>query len=425
AEARAAAEADAQAKRRQNLAFEVERLLKLKARGHSQNWQLVLRLQPGFRSAELDAKKRFLLLTLHPDKTGPIAEAAGGEQRCAEAYRIAFAAYKEAKASLQPFLNPPQAPVPPPPNPTYHRARLGVGLGCAHLGCAYRVTKVEFGGFCCKKCHAAFVQGKPSEHGSRCNHNLAYNVRRAQPVPPERPLIGGEAAEEPREASPEAPVATPDSPVQGTDGAGTPEAAEPRLAIQTKEPAQNELPAEPDVPFATFASTGLEANFEAIARLHMAALSANEADVDFPQLRAAVDQLVPGTWMSYRLIGRGVAQGLPSWLLGTAEALATHSEGAAHPASIVCTGTTAVSITKHNRCYSAAAAAIGHEASAEIGQLCVLVTAGTSDYCSCQQFSLFSRLPDRQLILQHLRLLPRWWRSRIYAYLELSWSASH
>ena len=72
---------------------------------------------------------------------------------------------------------------------------------------------------------------------------------------------------------------------------GTPEAAEPRLAIQTKEgleglciseatelqePAQNELPAEPDVPFATFASTGLEANFEAIARLHMAALSANE-----------------------------------------------------------------------------------------------------------------------------------------------------
>ena len=107
-------------------------------------------------------------------------------------------------------------------------------------------------------------------------------------------------------------MATPDSPVQGTDGAGPQHLQktlrgrdvahvaplqerqkQPSLGLQFRrrkaleglciseatelqEPAQNELPAEPDVPFATFASTGLEANFEAIARLHMAALSANE-----------------------------------------------------------------------------------------------------------------------------------------------------
>ena len=39
-----------------------------------------------------------MLLTLHPDKTGPMAEAAGGEQGCGEAFRIAFAAYEAAKA---------------------------------------------------------------------------------------------------------------------------------------------------------------------------------------------------------------------------------------------------------------------------------------------------------------------------------------
>ena len=66
AQAREAAESDARAKRKQTLASEVERILKLKARGHSQNWQLVLQLQPGFRSAELDAKKRFPLVDPAP-----------------------------------------------------------------------------------------------------------------------------------------------------------------------------------------------------------------------------------------------------------------------------------------------------------------------------------------------------------------------
>ena len=45
------------------------------------------------------------------------------------------------------------------------------------------VTIAEFGGFCCKKCHAAFLRGSPSQHGTRCHRRIAENsVPRVDPV---------------------------------------------------------------------------------------------------------------------------------------------------------------------------------------------------------------------------------------------------
>ncbi|CAK9073100.1 unnamed protein product [Durusdinium trenchii] len=63
------------------------------------------------------------------------------------------------------------------------------GLACAHPDCDYAVTDDrQFGGFCCKRCHAAFVRGDPATHGAQCSKASAKGLKKAEPLPPEAPL---------------------------------------------------------------------------------------------------------------------------------------------------------------------------------------------------------------------------------------------
>lgn len=58
---------------------------------------------------------------------------------------------------------------------------------CAHPDCYFRVTKREFGGFCCKRCHAAFVTGGEPTHGPKCEKMPGRGFARAKPTAPHEP----------------------------------------------------------------------------------------------------------------------------------------------------------------------------------------------------------------------------------------------
>ena len=69
-------------------------------------------------------------------------------------------------------------------------------LKCFNPSCHYMVhSSSEFGGFCCRKCHKALVEGScQPQHGYKCERCLAnYDVQQARPTAPKRPLtiIGG------------------------------------------------------------------------------------------------------------------------------------------------------------------------------------------------------------------------------------------
>jgi len=173
--------------RRQRLIEEVARISKTDA----SNFMQLLELNMGYTMKELDQRKRALVLLLHPDKASTLAQdaALAAQARCA--YDAVCNAYEAAKnqQSWQPWQRPapsgPHASPPcsqPPPSQSFR-------YRCAHSGCQFFVTISDFGGFCCKKCHAAFLRGSPSQHGSRCHQRVAESsIPRADPVPPANPL---------------------------------------------------------------------------------------------------------------------------------------------------------------------------------------------------------------------------------------------
>ena len=176
--------------RRQRLISEVSRISRISGTDAS-NFMRMLELNVGYTMKELDQRKRALVLLLHPDKAGTLAQDAALEAQARRAYDAVCNAYEAAKNQLSwqsPTPSGPHAGPPcsqPPPSQSFrYRFR------CAHLGCSYFVTIEEFGGFCCKKCHAAFLHGSPSQHGTRCHRRIAENsVPRADPVAPAHPLV--------------------------------------------------------------------------------------------------------------------------------------------------------------------------------------------------------------------------------------------
>eukprot|EP00913_Durusdinium_trenchii_P018137 g17041.t1 len=50
------------------------------------------------------------------------------------------------------------------------------------------LTHVDFGGFCCKRCHSTFVRNEPSAHGAKCQKQKVSGVPKADPVAPKDPL---------------------------------------------------------------------------------------------------------------------------------------------------------------------------------------------------------------------------------------------
>eukprot|EP00439_Symbiodinium_sp_Y106_P035933 s1823_g4.t1 len=174
--------------RRQRLIAEVTRISRI----DSSNFIRLLELNMHYNPKELEQKKRALVLLLHPDKASNLAkEDAALEAQARHAYDAVCNAYEAAKQQLlrqspAPASSGPHAGTPraqPPPSQSWR-------YRCAHLGCSYFVTIGEFGGFCCKKCHAAFLRGSASQHGSRCHRRIAENsIPRADPVAPEHPLL--------------------------------------------------------------------------------------------------------------------------------------------------------------------------------------------------------------------------------------------
>jgi len=68
-------------------------------------------------------------------------------------------------------------------------------LMCANPRCWFLVHSLpEFGGFCCKKCHYRFEQNTKGKkkHGEKCQQvEGSENLPRAEPIPPDVPLIFG------------------------------------------------------------------------------------------------------------------------------------------------------------------------------------------------------------------------------------------
>ena len=62
---------------------------------------------------------------------------------------------------------------------------------CAHTKCDRLVhPDPSFGGFCCRRCHAACVAGRPPVHGDFCSNEVAAtHLRRASGMPPKNPMV--------------------------------------------------------------------------------------------------------------------------------------------------------------------------------------------------------------------------------------------
>lgn len=65
------------------------------------------------------------------------------------------------------------------------------GFQCARPGCPYLINAdPDFGGFCCRRCHATYVGGVEVGHGRKCARlHAGKGSRRAEPVTPERPML--------------------------------------------------------------------------------------------------------------------------------------------------------------------------------------------------------------------------------------------
>ena len=186
--------------KRRDLLQEVDRILRIHERAPS-DWKAVLDLRAGWSPAELDNIKRTFLLKLHPDKAFGVVESPEQQGRIRTAFdamRTAHAAAKEylqrprpSSPSLPRFragAAPPAQPGfrPRPPSGPHHRPL--VSRRCAHPMCCFAVTFLDFGGFCCKKCHLAFTVGGPPEHGRRCEHVDGQAMERSAPCPPANPM---------------------------------------------------------------------------------------------------------------------------------------------------------------------------------------------------------------------------------------------
>ncbi|CAK9075177.1 Vesicular GABA transporter [Durusdinium trenchii] len=207
--AQAKKEADLQAKeaeagrRQDQLAAEVDRILRVT--NDPLDWIRVLSLEKDFSERDLERRKKGLFLLLHPDKSSSFADqlterGVDGVDRIRQAFNLVNEAYEKAKKWL---LKPtffrscnwrvPSAPAPKKrpekPPEKRERERREHLLRCAHPMCSYAVTREDFGGFCCKRCHQSFGNDASPQHGHQCEKLVPpATAKKSDPIPPEKPI---------------------------------------------------------------------------------------------------------------------------------------------------------------------------------------------------------------------------------------------